>query len=248
MEYNIGIASYKRAESQHTLGYLESIGIPKSKIYMAVQTEEDFATYIEAGIGDRVSKIIFKPQTSASGNRNTLITETDPKTPIILIDDDVKEIGILKNKKLEKVSTEEQFDHMVETGIKLCKKHNTVGFGLYPVYNAYFMSNKYTKTNICDAGLFGLLSHEYLFNEALRTKEDYELCCRIIKRFGAFVRMNNYAVKTPAGHSKGGCKEAWNDKEDVVKTARTLVRVYPDILKLNPKKQGEVMMRGAKEK
>ena len=40
-EYIIGIPSYRRADKQTTLEYLERIGVSKERIVLSVQTEED---------------------------------------------------------------------------------------------------------------------------------------------------------------------------------------------------------------
>ena len=241
MEYKIGIASHNRAGKQLTLDFLYSIGIPKERITMSVQCEKDFLEYKAAGVADRVGAFIYERAETAAGNRNTLLNHTAPGEKIVLIDDDIRYISRLNGKTLAKISTLAAFDHMIEKGFAMARKHKTVGFGIYPVHNAYFMSKGYTERNIVDAGLFAITNTDMRFDAELATKEDYEFCCRAIRKYGTFIRLNDYAVNSPAGH-KGGCEEAWSDKAETARVARRLVGRYPDILTLNPKRPGEVKM------
>ena len=248
MEYRIGIASYGRADRQLTLEYLRFISFPKDRIIMSVQTEKDYCEYREKGIDREVGTFIFERAETAAGNRNTILNHAGTMERVVLIDDDVKYISRLQGDRLEKVDSLEEFDRMVKKGYFLAKKHRTLGFGIYPVHNAYFMSPGYTPANICDAGLFAVVNTSMRFDTSLRTKEDYDFCCRAIERYGAFVRLNGYAVNSPEGH-RGGCEDAWKDRRGAERTARLLVGKYPDILALNTKRPGEVKMKtGGKRK
>lgn len=209
---------------------------------MSVQNERDYREYKDAGIGGAVGTFLFKPANSAAGNRNTLLSYAKPGERIVLIDDDVKYISRLQGGALKKVESLEQFERMITKGFALAQKHHTIGFGLYPVHNAYFMSCNYAPANICDAGLFAIINTSMRFDEQLATKEDYDFCCRAIKNFGAFIRLNEYALNSPAGH-KGGCEDAWNNVEENARIARFLVAKYPDIIQLNPRRPGEVKMK-----
>lgn len=45
MDFYVGIASYKRPEASRTLDYLDSLGFPKERRILSVQTEEDRDAY-----------------------------------------------------------------------------------------------------------------------------------------------------------------------------------------------------------
>lgn len=241
MNFRIGIASYKRAARQFTLKYLESLHFPKDRLIMSVQCEDDLREYREAGIDKRVGKFLYREAETAGENRNTILDSVGKMERVVLIDDDVNHISRLRGKELRKIETLEELDRMIERGFFLATKHRTCGFGIYPVHNAYYMSNGYSSRNIADAGLMGIINTDMRFDTKLKTKEDYDLCCRAIKKYGAFIRLNNFAVNSPSGH-KGGCEGAWKQKEETMQTAKRLVTLYPDILELNRRRPGEVKM------
>lgn len=239
MDVCFGIASYKRAEDQRTLDYLHRIGIDKRDIILSVQCEEDYIAYRKAGAEKKVGKILFRPGKNVSDNRNNILDNVPAGTRIVLLDDDLNAVCRLTRGKLKAIEEKDELYAMLKRGYGLAAKHRTVGFGLYPVKNPYFMSTGYTDRSVVIGTLFAVVNTDLRFEGT--TKEDYEYCCKAIRKYGAFVRLNNYACDA-LHYSKGGCEEFWNNKEEICKTARNLVGRYPDILKLNKKKPGEVQM------
>ena len=191
MDYTIGIASYNRASRQLTLDYLERIGIDMERVIMSVQTEKDYEAYRERGTDRRVKKLILRPAASAAGNRNTILDELPSGSNVVLIDDDIKSISRLSGGTLTAVDSRGAFESMLADGYRRARESRTIGFGLYPVHNAYFMSYGFKKRNICDAGFFALVNTAQRFDTRFGTKEDYEFCCRAIRKYGAFVRLDN---------------------------------------------------------
>lgn len=236
-----GIASYKRADNQRTIAYLEKLGIKKDRIILAVQTASDKEAYEAAGIGKRVGRLVYREGKNVSDNRNTLLDSVPAGTRLVLLDDDINAVCRLARGKLVPIETGEEFYAMLRKGYALAAKHRTVGFGLYPVKNAYFMSIGYTERNVCIGTLFAIVNTDLRFDTEAATKEDFEYCCKAIRRYGAFVRLNNYACDAQH-YTKGGCEEFWKDNAETQRTARRLVGRYPDILTLNPKRPGEVKM------
>lgn len=242
-EICFGIASYRRPDNQRTLDYLERMGIDREHIIMSVQSAEDKAQYERAGIGNRVGRLIYRPGKNVSDNRNTLLESVPPGTRLVMLDDDINAVCKLDGKGLRKIESREEFYSMLKRGYALAARHRTVGFGLYPVKNAYFMSTGYAERNVVIGTLFAIVNTDLRFDAEMATKEDYEYCCKAIRRYGAFVRLNWY-VCDAQHYTKGGCEEAWNDKAELFRTARRLAGKYPDILALNPKRPGEVKMAG----
>lgn len=249
-EYFIGIPSYKRPEGCKTLDYLEKIGFPRERIMLSVQTQEDEAAYIKSGVAARVGIFLFNKADSAAGNRNTILDHMPEGAKVVLMDDDIVNLDALDaahKTGLRAVETTKEFEAIVERGFRLAEKNRTPCWGVYPVRNAYFMSDGYTGRNIVTTQVMGLIPGKKIrFADALKTKEDYELCCRIIRRYGACVRLNDVTINAPK--SKGGCEEAWRDKEAAKNVADMLCAKYPDILRANPRREGEVLMvRGRKK-
>lgn len=243
----IAIPSYKRAHEQLTLDYLERVGFPKEMIIMSVQTEEDFQLYKEAGIDKRVGKLLYRPGDCISDNRNALLDFLNVGDYVIMLDDDIKAILSLQNDKLVLIEYFGMLMNLFLRGFAEASKAGTVGFGLYPTDNAYFMSDTVATRTIVDGMFFGLINTRLRFDPRFKVKEDYEFCCRAIEKYGAFVRLNNFATRAKS-HSKGGCEEAWADKQGRIDEANFLVSKYPELLIINTRRTtGEVLMRRQKK-
>ena len=242
MDYFIGIASYKRADNCRTLDFLERIGFPRDQILLSVQTQKDAAAYMEAGVHKRVGVFAYQEANTAGENRNTILNHLANRTMLVLMDDDIISIETLDESGtgLRAVETLEEFDAIVKRGFRLAKKNGTLCWGVYPVRNAYFMSNGYARRNVVTTQVMGMIVSDFRFAQGLRTKDDYELCCRVIRRHGACIRLNDVTINAPK--SKGGCEEAWRDKAAAKRVAEMLCAKYPDILRLNPRREGEVLM------
>ena len=242
MDIYFGIASYKRADNQKTVAYLESLGVPRNNIILSVQTAADYDAYRAAGIEKRVGGLIFRPGGNASQNRNNILDNVPAGTKIVLLDDDIMSLCKLKGDALEAITTGEEFYKALETGYKLAAKYKTIGFGVYPVCNAFYMSNKHRDRYIAVGTLLGITNTSLRFDPQTDTKEDYQFCCEAIRKYGAFVRMDNYSCKAQH-YTSGGCEEFWDDTAGIERTARRLAARYSDIIELNPKRKGEVRMK-----
>lgn len=232
---------YKRPEASRTLDYLDGLGFPKERRILSVQTEEDRDAYTRSGLSERVGTFLYREASTAAGNRNTILLNVPEGTNVVFMDDDIKQV-VMEDLGLVPLDTLEKFERMCKLGFATAQKNRTICFGLYPVANAYFMRGGYKKAAICVGTLIGMVATPGItFCEELQTKEDYELCCRIIRKYGACIRLDRFACDV-LHYSKGGCEDAWKDKSGVIRVAELLVAKYPDILKLNPKRPGEVLM------
>lgn len=238
------IPSYKRAFEQLTLDYLAKLGVPRDMIVMSVQTQDDLEAYRAAGIEARVSKLIYRKGSCVGDNRNNLLDNIPEGTYVVMMDDDIKTLVRLDGKRLRPVDTYADFMRVIVRGFTAAAVNFSVGFGLYPTDNAYYMSNSITHRTVADGMFLGLVNTKMRYNASFKTKEDYELCCRIIREYGAFPRLNMYATRAKS-RSRGGCEEFWADAEGRISTARRLVSMYPDLLTMNPRREGEVLMRRA---
>ena len=236
------IPSYKRAFEQLTLDYLTKLGVPRDMIVMSVQTRDDYDAYRAIGIEARVGRFIYQNGSCVGDNRNNLLNAIPEGTYIVMMDDDIKTLLALDGQKLRPIKTLSEFMQVVSRGFMAAVRNFTVGFGLYPTDNAYYMSNSITPRSIVDGMFIGLINSKVRYDSSFKTKEDYELCCRLIREYGAFPRLNMYVTRAKS-HSRGGCEEFWADEEGRICTAARLVGMYPDLLTLNPRRPGEVLMR-----
>lgn len=241
MNYYIGIASYKRPNNQRTLDYLEELQMPRERIIFSVQNLTDKEHYEAAGVAQRVGAFIYREGRNASQNRNNILDKIPVGGKVVLLDDDITCLCKLEEEKLVEIRNKEEFDSMISRGFSLAAKKHTAGFGVYPVCNAFFMKHQYKTRNICNATLLAIINTSLRFNPETDTKEDFEFCCDVIRKYGGFIRLDDYACKAQH-HSKGGCEEFWKRKDDTARTAEALVKRYPEIIELNPRRPGEVKM------
>jgi len=241
IDYMIGIPSYRRADNQRTLTYLENLGFPKGRIIVSLQCPKDYDNYRKAGVEERVGSLVFKKGNNVSDNMNTLLNSVDIGTKLIMLDDDVNFIQKLENEKLINIESLEELNSLVEMGYSLVGQKDTALWGLYPVANSFFMKEGVKERALIIGSFFAVITSELRFNNLYSTKQDFEYCCQVIRKYGKLVRLENYTVKAQH-YSKGGCADNWKDKETVINTAKKLCEEYSDIVRLNPNKEGEVQI------
>lgn len=146
MDFYVGIASYKRPEASRTLDYLDSLGFPKERRILSVQTEEDRDAYTRSGLNERVGTFLYREASTAAGNRNTILLNVPEGTNVVFMDDDIKQV-VMEDLGLVPLDTLEKFERMCKLGFATAQKNRTICFGLYPVANAYFMRGGYKRLN-----------------------------------------------------------------------------------------------------
>lgn len=219
----IAIPSYQRADKQDTIKYLSRLGVPKDKIYIFVQTQNDYETYQKyAG----AANIVCVKANTVSEARNNILRHFDCN--ILMLDDDIRRLGTLKNGALIPTNDRAIFAENINRCFEYTKANKGKLFGVYPVYNDYFMSATIsTKTSVNTVmGFVGKFDME--FDEGFVAKEDLELCGRILHRGGRVFRYNHIAVDAKHRTNDGGCKENWHNGENE-KAARRLCIMYPEI-------------------
>ena len=157
MDFYVGIASYKRPEASRTLDYLDSLGFPKERRILSVQTEEDRDAYTRSGLSERVGTFLYREASTAAGNRNTILLNVPEGTNVVFMDDDIKQV-VMEDLGLVSLDTLEKFERMCKLGFATAQKNRTICFGLYPVANAYFMRGGYKKAAICVGTLIGMVA------------------------------------------------------------------------------------------
>lgn len=236
-----GIPSYYRADAQRTVEYLRGLGVPKERVILSTQTEDDHVLYKDRW-SDQVSEVLYREGHSAADNRNTIIQHVGEGRYLVLLDDDISSVMRLDGTKLAPVDTLDGLYDLIDLGYGQMESANTVLWGVYPVCNAFYMSTGLSTISILIGSFFAMKTNGELLDSTFKTKEDYELSCRTLRRYGSVIRLNDYTVKAQH-YSKGGCESEWKDRQRVIDTASRLVGMYPDILMLNPTKEGEVKVR-----
>lgn len=240
--FAIAIPSYRRSESQESLKLLKKLGIQKDRIFIFVQTDEDYKKYSHNYAED--CSIILRHATNVAQARNNILDyfiSEYGKIDILMLDDDITKFGIFEE-KLEEIENKEDFDRIFEKCFEIANKRNVPLFGVYPIYNAFYMDKSITTKTTVNTLLGFTKKNSHRFNETYDAKEDIELCGRILSRGKEVLRFDFLAIEAKHRTNEGGTKEIWkSDKHE--KTVKRLCLAYPNIFapkKNNPK---EVRMK-----
>lgn len=239
MKFKFAIPSYNRAEKQRTLELLSGLGFSKNDIVLSTQTEKDFEEYTEKYNG--LCVIIYKAGNSAADNRNNLLEYFKEGDWIMMLDDDISGFFVLKGDKLAKVSSKDELEKMITSFFEYTEKVNGKMWGIYPVKNAFFMKKTIDKRCIVN-GCLGIINY-LKFDNGYRTKEDFEMCCRLLRNGKKVVRFN-FVTADIKSKQKGGCHEDWKAIKENEEIAYNLTCKYPELVRLNPKRRGEVVFCG----
>jgi len=102
-----------------------------------------------------------------------------------------------------------------------------------------------TDTKFLVGNMFGILNDKE-FKQHISYKEDYERSLYFSKKDGGVIRFNNVVAKTKIG-AKGGLDK---DKQERLslnkKDAQYLIDKYPDMVRLNPRREGEILLKQPK--
>ena len=234
-----GIPTYKRVNEQITLKFLKNIGIDKDHIILATQLEEEYEQCKKLYSNDCI--VIYRENVhNLSGNRNTIINYLPKDTNVLILDDDIESFEINKNGKLQKLSGE-HFKEIVKRMFYLARKYKSKLWSVYPVENAYFMEKepivKFNRPIIC---VHGVITSELRYDEEQTVKEDYMFVGDNLAKGYPTLRLENVTSNAKHWTNNGGCKDQWNTNDECMKK---LLNKYPQYLKVNTKRQGEVLMK-----
>ena len=238
-KYRILIPSYLRADTQSTVELLSGAYSP-AEIIVSTQTREDYEQY-RAKWSDKAT-VIYLEGHSVGDNRNTLLRwcEANGVTQAIMLDDDISGIQMYNKEVLKDAQS---IRRLFESCIKIAQQCKATVFGSYPVSNPLMMSSTVTVNNIMIGTFLGILDTSLRFDTRYRVKEDYELCLRVMSHGGKVLRFNNFAPR--ARHkSAGGCLADFNDLTRYPIYAQMLMEQYPQYIKANQSRVGEVKYIG----
>ena len=232
------IPSYKRAQKQVTLDYLSGMGVPKDRIMIFVQTEKDFHEY--QNHKDRATIVLMEANGIARARNNILNRLKDSN--LLMMDDDVKTLYILKDGELKEITNRIDLALAINRCFAQARSLGSKIFGIYPVANAFFMSDDIS-TRVTVNTVMGYASgFPFRFDETFETKEDAELCGRVLKRGGRVVRFNNLAVKADHNKDTKGYKDKEHQGENL-RMVKKLCARYPDIFSPQKGKPWEVRVK-----
>lgn len=249
-DYVIAIPSYKRATTlnDRTLKLLQEYDIDKERIFIFVADQEEREIY-ENTIDKYYNKIIVG-EPGIKNIRNFMPNYFPEGQHIVYIDDDIYRIEECinddfmldkKNNKLERLSL---LHYFIENAFNVIEKNQFGCWGVYPVYNPYFMKpttdniNDYTTTKLCYIiGFFtGCINHRHSEIRTVDDKEDVERSIKYYLNDDGLVRFNNITAYTKCYKEPGGM-QIERTKERIHNSAVYLVETYPELCTLNTSKK-----------
>jgi len=134
----------------------------------------------------------------------------------------------------------QNFENMIEKTFELAIKNKINLWGVYPINNPYFMSNRIsTDLKLITGPFFGFINqHNKHLENTINEKEDVERTIQYYLQDGAVLRLNNLVVKTSYYRNSGGMQfEGKNRKEEALKSSKYLADKYPELTRLDTSKK-----------
>jgi cellulose synthase/poly-beta-1,6-N-acetylglucosamine synthase-like glycosyltransferase len=251
--YEVAIPSYKRHEAikEKTLATLKRYGIPSSKITIFVANKDEEALYKSSLVAGSYGKIVVGVK-GMHDIRNFITGYYPIGTKIVNIDDDIKGFLEYDEGVKRKERPLKSLIGVIKRGFMECEKAKTKLWGVYPVANGYFMKPKVsTEIRYIIGSFWGCINPGIKeVKVTVDDKEDYQRSILYYKKYGAIVRLNMYAPVSAYYKEQGGMQED-RTMERVDKSARWIVKEYPEFAVLNPtKKSGymEVKLKDLRDK
>ena len=236
-DFVYAIPSYNRVDRQTTVNYLNRIGIPRERIYIFVQTENDEKLYKKT-VGEKAN-VIYQYAERGVEARNNILSALVHDFNVLMLDDDVRAVGELANGKIVKIEGAQRMNGLFSTCFNLCRRRGAAFFGIYPVYNAFFME-KSVSTKAPINTVFGFpkgFNGEY--DEAYDTKEDAALCAKVLSDGQEILRFNGLAVDADHRKNKNGYIDPWHQEENI-RCVQKLLKEFPNVYKSQTNKPWEV--------
>ena len=186
---------------------------------------------------------------------------------IFYMDDDISAVytainkplneGKPYDKKFNKTIRLKSLKNLIDKGFRLSEKTGLTNWGVYPVYNPYFMKpttqkiNEYVSTNLCYIIGFmtGVINNRKAEIRTIDDKEDYERSIKYYLKDGGLLRFNNITCETRCYKEPGGM-QVERTKQRIHDSAVYLVDKYPKLATLNTSKKSgytEIRLRDTRD-
>lgn len=243
MSYYIAIPSYNRVNvlKSKTMKLLEKHKINKKQIIIFVANQQEKAKY---EIEFNNYKIIIGKK-GLKNQRNFIQDYFPEDTKVVQMDDDIKQLYQLEftqntNKYKSKTMIPLiNLDNFIKSSFKYTINHGLNLWGLYPIDNAYFMTDKITHDLRIIVGPFWgyVIRHNNKLKNKLDEKEDIERTIKYYIKDGGVVRFNNVSIETSYYKTPGGMGKLEERIENAKRSVEYLVMKYPEYCKPNMTKK-----------
>jgi len=228
--YQIGIPSFKRSETikSKTLSLLARHNIDPKRVTIFVADETEFQIYEKSLFGSPYNKIVIaKP--GIIGVRNFMRLYYKEGTPVLFIDDDIKDMEILaEGDKAELTPVFNLERDIIFRGFNVMREHNAYIWGIYAARNPEFMRKQISiGLYYIIASFYGnIIRHSDDLIIGTADKEDYERSVQHFIKDGRVVRLNFATANTNYYTERGGLQET-RTKDTVQAGSNYMLEKYP---------------------
>jgi hypothetical protein len=250
-DYVVAIPSYKRPETlrDRTMKVLQKYKIDPRKIHIFVADKQQKKIYEEAISNKSYNKIIIgKP--GIKNIRNFMPKYFPQGKHIFYMDDDIYGVNECKNKnninnrKDNKLVHLRSLKDLIKKGFKMSEDTGLTNWGVYPVFNPFFMKpttrnvNDYvgTKLGYVIGFMTGVINDKKSEIRTIDDKEDYERSIKYYLKDGGLLRFNNVTCETKCYKEPGGM-QVERTKKRIHDSAVYLTKKYPKLCTLNTSKK-----------
>lgn len=243
MSYVIAIPTYKRSKllQEKTIKTLKEGAVDTRKIHIFVADKEEAEVYRSMIPRDDYNKIIIGKR-GITPQRKYIVKYFPEGTHIVSIDDDIAGLYKKNNDKLVKVTNINEF---ITNAFQECKKENLYIWGVYPVFNAFFMKTGISyNLKFLVGAFYGFINrYDKDIIPTLGEKEDYEISILYYLKDGGVVRYNDICIKTKYQNPNGGLGATKERLEVNEKAAKDLYKRYPEFGSIWYRKNGMAEFR-----
>lgn len=246
MSFVVAIPSYNRVATLRakTLFLLAQYNIPKELITIFVANTDELALYKE-GIPEELYGSIVVGVKGLMEQRNFIEQYYPLDTHIVYFDDDVTALLELKGGSLVPLTS---LVNLIYKGFMECIAHKFHLWGVCAVPNGFFMKDIiHTNLKFIPGWFYGIINRRIPLtlsykDTTLVYKEDYQRTLQNAVLDGGVIRFSFVAAKTSIG-AKGGLDTKVKDRlESNRLSCKFLMETYPGLVRLNPKRDGEVLL------
>ena len=214
---NVIIPSFKRSENLIGKDYffMAKYCVPKS------QEEE----YIKQVGKDRIIVLPDAEDGDIIKKRNWILNNI-PR-PLIMIDDDVKNIQFWNDRKenyLSKEFPKELLNDLFKELVNMAEQFDVKLFGLSQNQDdrQYREFLPFSLSNLILGPFQGHLEHDMIFDKRVGTKDDYDMALQHLNKYKKILRFNKYAYDCEHGDNKGGIV-SYRSKEKEIEYCKAIM-------------------------
>jgi hypothetical protein len=236
--YRIAIPSYKRSETlkKKTLALLSRHNIDPKRVTIFVANDSERKIY-EKALKDSPYKNLVVGELGIMEIRNFMWNYFPEGTPVLFIDDDIKDMNMLvpgdgsegnEEEKLGMIPVPDLEEDLIKPGFHIMREHSAYIWGINAANNEFYMKNQVSVgLYYIIASFYGaIIRHDKNLLCGTDDKEDYERSVQHYIKDGRVVRLS-FATADTAYYKEPGGMNATRTSKTVSKGAEYMLKKYP---------------------